>query len=392
VLLDPADIALCLGDAAAPERDGITHELPLTTPIVQTSLFAYPNFQSLLDALAAEHLHHVYTRGQNPTVEVLERKLAALERGESCKCFGSGMAAINAVLLGMLEAGDHVLFVNQTYGPTLQLANELRRFGISHDVLLDLEPASVRHALRPKTRLLWLESPGTMLFRVAEIAALCEVARKRGIPVCVDNSWATPLLQKPLTLGADIVLHSASKYLAGHSDLMAGAVITTAERMKDLFYRSYLLNGAVLGPHDAWLVLRGLRTLPVRLQQHETDALRVARYLLDHPAVRGVFHPAFADNDEVVRRQLRGYSGLLSFALARDDFDTLRNVIDALRIFRIGVSWGGVESLVISPNRGEKNAALGAQGIPRALIRLSVGLEGADVLIADLAQALAVAT
>jgi cystathionine beta-lyase/cystathionine gamma-synthase len=361
-------------------------------PLVQTSLFTYPDFQSIVDALAAEHVHHVYTRGQNPTVEALERKLAALEGGEACKCFGSGMGAISAVLLGLLESGDHVLFVNHTYGPTLQLATHLRRFGVAHDLVLDLDPASVRHALRPNTRLLWLESPGTMLFRVADIAAITEVARARGVTTCVDNSWATPLLQKPLTLGADVVVHSVSKYLAGHSDLMAGAVITSAERLEQIFYRAYLLNGAVLAPHDAWLVLRGLRTLPVRLRQQEADALRVAEFLSTHPAVRAVFYPGFADNRELVARQLRGCTGLFSFALARDDFATLQRAIDALRVFRIGVSWGGVESLVISPNRGATPSALDAQGIPRGLIRLSIGLEGADVLIEDLDQALAGAT
>jgi cystathionine beta-lyase/cystathionine gamma-synthase len=386
--LDPADVALCIADYPPVVDDPV----PMTVPLVQTSLFAYADFASLLDGLAAEHLHHVYTRGQNPTVEALERKLAALEGGEACKCFGSGMGAISAVLLGLLESGDHVLFVNHTYGPTLQLGSQLRRFGIASDVLLDLEPASVRHALRANTRLLWLETPGTMLFRVADIAAVAAVARKRGITTCVDNSWATPLLQKPLALGADVVVHSVSKYLAGHSDVMAGAVITTRALLEQIFYRAYLLHGAVLAPHDAWLVLRGLRTLPVRLQQQEADARRVADFLLDHPAVRGVFYPGFAENQDVVQRQMRGCSGLFSFALARDDFATLRRVIDALRVFRIGVSWGGVESLVISPTRSDAPSALDAQGIPHGLIRLSIGLEGADVLIADLDQALAQAT
>jgi cystathionine beta-lyase/cystathionine gamma-synthase len=382
--LDPSDIALCISDDVAGDPP-----TPLTVPITQTSLFAYPDFPSLLDGLGAEHLHHVYTRGQNPTVEALERKLAALEGGEACKCFGSGMGAISAVLQGLLESGDHVLFVNHTYGPTLQLAMQLRRFGITHDLLLDLEPASVRHALRANTRLMWVESPGTMLFRVADIVALTEVAHQRGVTTCIDNSWATPLLQKPLAHGADIVVHSVSKYLAGHSDVMAGAVITSAALLQQIFYRAYMLNGAVLGPHDAWLVLRGMRTLPVRLRQQESDARRVAEFLLDHPAVRGVFYPAFAEKQDVVTRQLRGCSGVFSFALARDDFASLRGVIDALRVFRIGVSWGGVESLVISPNRGESTSVLDAQGIPRGLIRLSIGLEGAEVLIADLQQALA---
>ncbi|MCC6431827.1 MAG: aminotransferase class V-fold PLP-dependent enzyme, partial [Gemmatimonadaceae bacterium] len=197
----------------------------MSTPIVMTSLFAFPTLEALQQGLANESTTHVYSRGQNPTVEVLERKLARLERGEACKCFGSGMAAVSAAMLGVVRAGDHVLFVNQTYGPTLQLAEHLTHFGVSHDVLLATDAASVAAALRPNTRLVWLESPGTMTFRVLDLEAISAVVRAHGAITCIDNSWATPLLQKPITLGVDIVVHTASKYLNGHSDLMAGAVI-----------------------------------------------------------------------------------------------------------------------------------------------------------------------
>jgi cystathionine beta-lyase/cystathionine gamma-synthase len=386
MLIDPADVAICV---AGEEVTGPRASAPTSTPIVQTSLFTFPNFQMLVDALSAERQHHVYTRGRNPTVEAVERKLAALERGEAAKCFASGMAAISAVMLGLLKSGDHVLFVNNTYGPTLQLAKHLQRFGIEHDVLLDLDVEGFEEALRPETRLTWLESPGTMLFRVLDIEALTAVARERGILTCIDNSWATPLCQKPLTLGADIVVHSCTKYLGGHSDLLAGAVVTTAERIDELFYRAFLLNGGILAPFDAWLLARGLRTLPVRLRQHEADALRVAEFLNGHPAVRRVNHPAFADEVELVKKQLTGYTGLFSFDLVRDDFESVRNFIDGLEHFRIGISWGGVESLVTSPNRGSNGAQLDAQRIPHGLVRLSVGLEGSDLLIEDLTSALA---
>ncbi|HEX6937973.1 MAG TPA: aminotransferase class I/II-fold pyridoxal phosphate-dependent enzyme [Longimicrobiales bacterium] len=383
--IDPTDIAICAGD----EGDGAAGVQPAAPPIVQTSLFTYPTFEALLDGLAAEHRNPVYSRGQNPTVEVLERKLAALERGEACKAFASGMAAISAVMLGLLRAGDHVLFVNQTYGPALQLAERLRRFGIEHDLLLDTGVDAVARSLRPNTKLVWLESPGTMLFRVLDIAAIAELAREHGALTCIDNSWATPLFQKPLTLGVDVVVHSATKYIGGHSDVVAGAVVTTAERMEELFYGAYLLNGGILGPFDAWLLLRGLRTLPVRMRQHEADALRVAEFLAGHPAVRRVYHPALSEDRALVERQLTGCSGLLSFALVRDDFDSVARVINGLRRFHIGVSWGGFESLALSPNRGTNGDALDAQRIPRGLIRLSIGLEGAELLIDDLAAALA---
>jgi cystathionine beta-lyase/cystathionine gamma-synthase len=383
--LDPEDVTLCIvDDTVAPPGGGA----PTSTPIVMTSLFTFPTLEALQDGLANESTTHVYTRGQNPTVEVLERKLAQLERGEACKCFGSGMAAVSAVMLGVLQAGDHILFVNQTYGPTQQLAERLQGFGITHDLLLDVDAASVEAALRPNTRLVWLESPGTMTFRVLDLEAIAAVARRHGALTCIDNSWATPLLQKPITLGVDIVMHTGSKYLNGHSDLMAGAVISTAERMREIFYRSYLLNGGIQSPHDAWLVLRGLRTLPARLRQHEADALTLAHALHAHPVVRRVFHPALSEDQALVARQFRGFTGTFAFELVQDDVASVRQVVNALRHFRIGVSWGGVESLAIAPANGSNDARLAAQQIPRGTIRLSVGLEGVDVLWPDLEQAL----
>ncbi|MEJ2186694.1 MAG: aminotransferase class I/II-fold pyridoxal phosphate-dependent enzyme [Gemmatimonadota bacterium] len=401
--IDPEDVALCVADDGVPGASPAGGESrgdlwaapdgarPTATPIVQTSLFTFPTFQALIEGLSAEHRHTVYTRGQNPTVAVLEGKLALLERGEACKCFASGMAAINAVMTGLLRSGDHVLFVNNTYGPTLQLAEHLARFGVEHDLLLDGTPDAVRAALRPNTALVWLESPGTMLFRVVDVAGIAAVARERGVLTCMDNSWSTPLLQKPLAAGVDIVVHSCTKYLAGHSDLVAGAVVSTAERMEELFYRAFLLNGGLLAPFDAWLLLRGLRTLPARLRQHEADALAVARFLEGHPGVRRVHHPALAGGIAAGENvgALAGTSGLFSFELVRDDFDSVSRVLNALDHIHLGVSWGGVESLAISPSRPGNGPELDGKGIPRGLIRLSVGLEGADVLMADLDAALA---
>lgn len=388
--IDPEDVRICLEDPeVAHEPGGEGAPAPTSVPIVPTSLFAFPDFASLVEGLAAERHTHVYSRGQNPTVEAVERKLARLERGEACKCFGSGMAAIAAVLLGVLRSGDHVLFVNQTYGPTLQLARYLGRFGVEHDLLLDVGPDAVERALRPETRLVWLESPGTMTFRLVDVPAVARLARERGVLTCLDNSWATPLAQKPLALGVDFVVHTCTKYLGGHSDLVAGAVVSSEQRIDEIFRGPFLLLGGILGPFEAWLLLRGLRTLPARLRQHEADALRVAEFLHEHAAVRHVFHPALGPERELLERQLSGTSGLFAFELARGDFESVRGVIDRLRVPRIGVSWGGVESLVLSPNHGTNRAELEARGIPPGLIRLSVGLEGADTLIADLDRALA---
>jgi cystathionine beta-lyase/cystathionine gamma-synthase len=379
---------ICAGEATGSLIGAPGVPAPASTPIVQTSLFTFPDLSALQAGFAAEHETTLYSRGRNPTVQTLERKLAALERGEACLCFGSGMAAVSAVLLGELKAGDHLLFVNDIYGPTLQLADYLRRFGIEHDIVTDLDPDSIEAAIRPNTRLMWLESPGTMRFRALDLPAVTALAREREIVTAIDNSWATPLCQKPLTAGVDIVMHTCSKYIGGHSDVIAGALVTSADRAERLFYSTYLLNGGILAPFDAWLLLRGLATLPVRLAQHEADALRVIAFLEGHPAVRRVYHPSIVEGRRLAAQQMSGFTGLMSFELVRDDFESVRRVIDSLRHFRIGVSWGGVESLVITPNRGTNEARLSELGIPPGLIRLSIGLEGAALLIEDLAAAL----
>jgi len=385
--IDPEDELICLGH----EEDLDAQGGALAPPIVQTSLFAMPSLEELMAGFAGEHERPIYTRGNNPTVRAVESKIARLERGQECRCLASGMAAISAVMLSRLRAGDHILFVNQTYGPTLQLARHLERFEISHDVVLDLEPSAIEAALEPNTRLLWMESPGTMLFRTLDLGAAARVAQAHGVTSVVDNSWASPLFQKPLTLGIDVVVHSATKYIGGHSDVVAGAVVGSAELMERLFYDALLLNGGVIAPLDAWLLNRGLRTLPVRMRRHHEGGQEVARYLADHPKVRRVFHPGLGADPIASERPpggLSGYSGLLSFELDTDRFSDLERFVDRLERFRIGVSWGGVESLVIVPFRGDNAVSLEAQGIPVGLVRLSVGLESAEVLIADIERAL----
>jgi cystathionine beta-lyase/cystathionine gamma-synthase len=378
--IDSEDIRICLEDTPAREMD----IEPMATPIVQTSLFAFPTFESYIEAGSAENQNTVYTRGQNPTVEVLESKLARLERGEACKAFGSGMAAVASVIIGLLKSGDHILFVNQTYGPTMQLARHLKRFGIEHTLLLDIAPEDIERAMLPNTRMIWVESPGTMLFRTLDLAAVSQIARAHNAFTCIDNSWASPLFQKPLLAGFDIVVHSATKYIGGHSDVVAGAVITNAELMREIFYRAYLLLGGILHPFDAWLLLRGLRTMPVRMQQIEKDTIRVAEYLRARPDVTAVHHPCF----EEMSPTLKGTSGLFSIELKDGNYDKIAKFINGLSRFRIGVSWGGVESLVLSPNRGKNLSYLDSQRIPHGLVRLSIGLEGADVLIDDLRKSL----
>ena len=382
--IDSVDELICLGHEEDLEAQGGA----LAPPVVQTSLFAQPSHEALMAGLDAEHRHHVYSRGQNPTVEALEGKMARLERGEACKCFSSGMAAISALLQSELSAGDHILFVNHTYGPTLGLAERLESVGITHDQVFDLEVDALARALLENTRIVWLESPGTMLFRCLDVAAVADLCRERGVLTVLDNSWASPLLQKPLTHGIDLVVHSATKYIGGHSDVIAGALVGSFELVERIFHRGFLLGGGALAPWDAFLLNRGLRTLPIRMRAHHQAGLEVGAWLRERAEVRRVHHPAWTSS-ETTRRTLRGYSGLLSFELDPGDGARVARCIDRLTRFRIGVSWGGVESLVLSPQRDDNTEALAARGVPAGLIRLSVGLEPTETLIADLEQALA---
>lgn len=382
--LDRDDVLECTSVS-----EGLGGLNPAAPPIYQTSIFTFPDYDALVAALADENHSTIYSRGRNPTVAEVERRLAKLERGEDCKLFASGMGAISAVMLGLLGAGDHVLFVGQVYGPTLQLAQHLQNFGLEHDLLR--QPAGIEAiaaAIRPDTRMIWVESPGTMTFELLDLDAIAVLARARGITTVIDNSWATPLLQKPLTHGFDVVVHTCSKYIGGHSDTVAGAVISTAARIEQIFYRAFLLNGAAIGPLDAWLILRGLRTLPVRLAQVEASALQVIDFLRQHPRVGRLFHPSLDRRTELVERHLRGFSGLLSFELRGAGYAEVREVLNRLKTFRLAISWGGFESLALAAHRGNNAEALQQAGLPEGLIRISVGLEPADHLIADLRQAL----
>jgi len=382
--IDPEDRQIC----TSADDHNVDGPNAVAQPIAQTSLFTFDTFEQLTDSLKDEYRNSVYTRGRNPTVSVLEDKLARLERGEACKVFASGMAAVSSVILGLLEKGDHIVFVNQIYGPTLELAEHLTRFGIDYDHVPGGLLNDIEHALKPETRLIWMESPGTMVFDLVDIGAITALAQDRGITTVLDNSWSTPLFQKPITMGVDIVVHSCTKYLGGHSDLVAGAVIGSDEILEQIFYRAFLLNGAAVGPFDAWLATRGLRTLPVRMQQHESAGLQLAEYLQQHPRVARVFHPALSGDQSLLKQQMTGSAGLFSFELQDAGFDEICKLLNAMNVFRLGISWGGFESLAISPNRGNNVESLRAAGIPEGLVRLSVGLGDPDILIADLEQAL----
>lgn len=379
--MDPQDELVCLRAGEQPE----TGAEPLLPPIVQASLFRHARTVDLLEGLANESRRTVYSRGTNPGVRALETSLARLERAEDCRCFGSGMAAIAATLFALLDSGDHILFAGDIYGPTMQLAGELKRFGIAHTQIFPRTADEIESALTPATRMIYVESPGTMLFGLLPLDEIAALAHGRGMLAAIDNTVSTPLLQKPLTHGFDIALHSCTKYIGGHSDVMGGAVMASEAIVQRIFERGYMLLGGVQAPLDAFLLTRGLMTLPARLRQHQADGETVARVLAAHPRIRRVFHPALdRQAADLFQRQMRGHSGLFSIEIDTEDFGRVCDILDRLRLFGRAVSWGGVESLVIP---GARPGSTDPRR-PVGLVRLSIGLEGADALIADLDRAL----
>ncbi len=372
------DQALFLG-AAAP-------------PIMQTSTFVFDSFEALEAAFQDPAAHCLYTRGTNPTVRVAEEKLAALEGAEACRLFASGMAAISAAILSQVKAGDHIVTIKTVYSPAYNfMARYLPRFGIETTFIDGTDPAEFEAVLRPETRLIYLESPSSMVMKLQDLEAVARLARRHGIRTICDNSWATMLLQRPLDLGIDLVVYSATKYLNGHSDVVAGAVLGSQKLMAEMVRNEYLLLGGIIGPFEAWLLARGLRTLPARMRQHQESAAQVADFLARHPRVRRLHYPWHRSHPQhdLARRQMRGGSSLLSFELDTDDVEAVRRFANAVRYFGLGVSWGGYESLMmlpVIPQRLEKPPELWeAPG----LVRLHVGLEDPVDLIEDLEQALA---
>ena len=362
-------------------------------PIVQSSIFAFPSVEAMRAGFRDEFGNHVYTRGNNPTVEILRRKVAALEGAEDCLMFGSGAAAMSAGAIACVAGGDHVVCVARPYSWTRAVLKDLLgRFGVATTFVDGTDVANFESALNGRTRLIVLESPNSMTFEQQDLAAVAALARPRGIRTLCDNSYATPLNQSPLALGIDLVAHSATKYLNGHSDVVAGALCGSTTLLREVFRGPYMTLGAILAPHDAWLMIRGLRTLPIRMQRIAETTMQVLAFLEAHPRVRRVHSPRAGANPQLglSERQLRGASGLLTIELDADDVAAVERFCDGLTRFLMTVSWGGYESLAfpVCAVFPRDAAVHPPAGVSLNLVRLSIGLEDADVLVADLAAAL----
>ena len=353
----------------------------VNVPIYQTSTYAQP-------AVGAPKRYD-YARGGNPTREAFQTAIASLEGGTHGVAFSSGLGA-EATLLLTLSPGDHILLSNDVYGGTYRLlAKVLRGWGLAFDVVDMTDLDALRAAVRPETRVVWVETPTNPLLKVIDIAAAAEVARAAGARCVVDNTFATPYLQRPLELGADVVVHSVTKYLGGHSDLVMGAIVTTDDALAERL--AFLQNavGAVPGPMDAYLALRGLKTLAVRMRAHCDGARAVAAFLAEHPKVTKVHYPGLSDHPghDVAARQMADFGGMVSFEVASKD-EAIR-VVESTELFFLAESLGGVESLIEVPAPMTHASVAGSPlAVPDTLIRLSVGIEHPDDLIADLSQAL----
>ena len=378
----PADFATLLaedvdtGGAAVP-------------PIVQTSLFTFASVDAMEAAFRTPDRTPIYTRGANPTVRAFERKLAALERAEEARGFASGMGAISATLLGLLRTGDRIVCVRHVYPDAYRLMTGLvERMGIETTFVDGTNPAAVRAAM-PGARMLYLESPTSMTFDVLDLPVLAGIAREAGTVSVIDNSWASPAFQRPIEAGIDLVVHSASKYLSGHSDTVAGVVCGRADLIAEINQVAYASLGAKLSPFDAWLLVRGMRTLPMRMCRHHASGLAIARRLAAHPAVSVVHHPGLRERSN--GGDLSGWSGLFSFRL-HGGAAAARQLCDRLALFRLGVSWGGHESLALPTQLGLIQPGLTnsfqAFGVPDDMVRLSIGLEEVEDLWRDLESAL----
>ena len=360
-------------------------------PIVQTSLFTFENYDQMIAAYRGEIVRPIYTRGLNPTVRAFEEMLAKLEGAGDALGFASGMAAISSTVLSFVEPGDRIVAVKHCYPDAFRLfGTHLKRMKIEVTYVDGRDEEAVAKAL-PGAKLLYLESPTSWIMEAHDVGALAALAKRHGIVSVIDNSWASPVFQRPLTLGVDLVLHSASKYLGGHSDVVAGVVAGSKELIDRIRAEDYPYLGGKLSPFDAWLLIRGMRTLPIRMKAHEASALDIAKRLQALDIVETVCHPALANR---LPPGLSGTSGLFSF-IFREGID-IRAFADGLTLFKLGVSWGGHESLIVPgevvlQQKAQPNSAH-AFGIHARSVRLHVGLEGTEALWSDLEQAMAAAT
>ena len=359
----------------------------IMTPIYQTSTYVQDG--------VGNHKGYEYSRTLNPTRHALEKNLAAIENGKYGACFGSGLAAIDCVIK-MLNPGDEVISTNDLYGGSYRIFKTIfEKFGIKFHFVNMQDPSNVKALINENTKIIWVETPTNPMMNIIDIEAMAHLSKSCGAMLCVDNTFATPFLQSPLDLGADIVMHSVTKYLGGHSDVVMGALVTSNEAIAQEMYRIQNSSGAVTAPMDSFLVLRGIKTLHLRMERHCENGEKIAHFLLAHPKVDKVYWPGFPShpNHEVAKKQMRGFGGMISFTLKGNLLEDALAIVKNMHLFALAESLGGVESLVGHPatmtHASIPKEVRELSGVVDSLIRLSVGIEDVEDLIEDLTKALA---
>lgn len=364
----------------------------VTPPIIQSSNFSFPTIAAMRESLKDEFGVHFYTRGNNPTVEILRKKVAALEGAEDALIFGSGSAAIAAAVMNSVKRGDHVICVKKPYSWTDKLLNKmLVNYGVETTMIDGSNIANFEQALKPNTKLIIIESPNSVTFELQDIRAVGELARSRGITTMIDNSYCTPLYQKPIEMGIDIVVHSASKFINGHSDVVAGVLCSDAKRIESIFHSEFMTIGGIISPNDAWLMLRGLRTLPIRLDRSTDTAEKAVAYLEEHPKITHINYPFSKKYNlqyDLAKKQMKRGGAMFSFLLDIETMEQADKFCDSLKYFQMACSWGGYESLIFPTSALYTSQNYGSTTQPFNMVRMYVGLEDADLLINDLEQAL----
>lgn len=374
------------------EGDPLTGSL--TPPIYQTSTFVFPSVEAGAKRFAGEEAGYIYSRLGNPTVSVLEQKVAALEKAEAGLAFASGMAAISAVIIGLVKTGDHILCSHGLYGSTYAFLTLMQnRFGVEFTLCDMTDQQTVRNSIRPNTKVIYVETPINPTLELVDLRMVSEIAKEHHILTVVDNTFLSPFLQRPIEQGCDIVIHSATKYIGGHGDVIAGIAVGP-QAIIDMLRMTTLKDiGGVLSPFDAYLLIRGLKTIGVRMHQHSQNAQQIAKYLMQHPKVSAVYYPGLPDHPqhELAKRQTDGFGGLLSFEL-KGGLQAGKRVMNQVRLCKLAVSLGDVDTLIQHPASMTHSVVPAEErlkmGISDGLIRLSVGLEDVEDIVMDLEQAL----
>jgi cystathionine beta-lyase/cystathionine gamma-synthase len=385
--LKPDDLSYILNHLGEDREAGYNAVVP---PIAQSGNFTYPTVEALRNAMRNEFDVPLYTRGVNPTVAIVRKKLAALEHAEDALLFSSGSAAIAAGVMSFVKAGDHIVCVKKPYSWTTKLLSELLvRFNVSTTYVDGTDAENFRKAITPETRLFILESPNSITFELQDLSAVAAIAKAHGILTLCDNSYNSPLFQNPIDLGIDLVAHSGTKYLNGHSDVVCGVLAGSKEHIRQVMAKEFMTLGAAPSPHDAWLLMRGLRTLELRVHRSADSAERVANFLEAHPKVSQVNWPFLKSfpQEPLARKQMKRCAGLMSIRVKAADIAGVERFCNGLQRFLLAVSWGGYESLQF-PTAAVIGPGMPQGELPWDLVRIYVGLEDPEALIADLEQAL----